>query len=176
MYVIRMIAFGLAEVVAAAAFGAALGLLGQVTLGSAPTAAVTAVAAVLGAAVLLRETIARRVPIPGAHWQVPREWLQPFWGGAAAFGGIMGMGIFTRQPSALFHLYVAACFLSTEAWIGATLGAIYGVTYFGVVVYGTIAWRNEEGGGHDERLLAWSPWVRTVGALAAPLIVAIPAA
>jgi hypothetical protein len=176
MYVGRMIAFGLSEVAAAAAFGAALALLGQWILGTAEGAVLTAVAALLGAAVLIRETVARRIPIPDAGWQVPRGWLRSFWGGAAAFGGVMGMGIFTRQPSALFHLYVAACILSADARIGATLGAIYGTTYFAGVVYSTVAWRNEEAGGQDDRLVAWSPWVRSVGALAAPLIVAIPAA
>jgi hypothetical protein len=176
MYVARMVVFALSELVAAIGFGAALGAMGQWALGTVEPTVLTALAALLGIAVLTRETVARRVRVPGFRWQVPQEWLLSFWGGAAAFGGIMGMGVFTRQPSALFHLYVAACMLSADARLGATLGAIYGTTYLAGVVYGTVAWRNEAGGGQDDRLQAWSQRARWIGALAAPLIVAIPAA
>lgn len=172
-YVARLAVFGVSEVLAATGFGAFLGLLGAWLLADIEPTLVAAIAGVVGLAVLARETIGHRVPVPQVPWQVPRQWMRAFWGGAVAFGGIMGIGALTRQPSSLFHLYVIACIVSADAKIGAALGGIYGATYLAGFLYGTIAWREETGGGQEDRALAMSRWARWIGGLAAPLVVVL---
>jgi hypothetical protein len=104
----RSVLFGVAVLLGATALAGTLGVVGSELLarGSPP---VTIGVGVFVGAVVLRETIGREVPIPEVRWQVPRRWLRHHWAGAGAFGWIMGMGILTRQPSALFHLYLAGC-------------------------------------------------------------------
>jgi hypothetical protein len=167
--------FGVATVGAAAFFGSIVGALGEAVGPLDRPWAVLALALVAGLA-MVRELVARDVPVPQLTWQVPRVWMQSFWGGAIAFGTAMGMGIFTRQPSALFHLYVIGCFASASAGIGAIFGSVYGLVYLSGFAYGTVAWRACEVGGQQEKARFLGSRVRILGALAAPLVVAVPGA
>jgi hypothetical protein len=167
--------FGVATIGAAAFFGSVVGALGEAVGPLDRPWAVVALALVAGFA-MVRELVARDVPVPQLRWQVPRVWMQSFWGGAIAFGTAMGVGIFTLQPSALFHLYVIGCFASASPAIGAIFGTVYGLVYFSGFTYGTVAWRACGPGGQEDRVRLLSSRVRILGALAAPLLVAVPGA
>jgi hypothetical protein len=175
LLVIRLVVFWAALLMGAIALGALLGGLGAALLprGSGPVAIALGVLAGL---VILRETVGRRIPIPQIRWQVPREWLRNPWAGAVAFGSIMGMGVFTRQRSALFHLYVLGCLCSGSWGRGALLGLVYGITYVSTFARGLAYTRvGEPGLGVDWVARTWTR-VRWVGVTAAPLIVLVPLA
>jgi hypothetical protein len=173
-FVLRLLIFAVGLVIGAASFGAIVGALGGVVLEPLDETVVAVVAGVVGAAVLARETVARRVPVPQIPWQVPRRWLAHFWIGAAAFGSIMGAGVFTRQPSALFHLYVLACFVSAEARSGALLGGIYACTYLVGFVYAVVSTREEAGRGNSGGLQQATGAAQWIGAVGAPLVFLVP--
>jgi hypothetical protein len=171
----RSVLFGVALLLGAVALAGMLGALGSalVPRGSTP---VTVVVGIVAGAVILRETIGRRIPVPGTHWQVPRRWLRHYWAGAAAFGWIMGMGIFTRQRSALFHLYLVGCLVGGGLGTGIIFGLVFGIIYLTVFLRGTlVAARSKEGDG------VFSDWatsarrrIRWVGVVAAPLVLLVP--
>jgi hypothetical protein len=105
---------------------------------------------------------------------VPRRWLAHFWLGTIAFGGLMGAGLFTRQPSALFHLYVLACFVSAEARAGALLGGIYAFTYLAGFIYAVVSTREEAGRGNSGGLQQATGAAQWIGAVGAPLVFLVP--
>jgi hypothetical protein len=172
-YAARLGVFGLAALAGATALGAALGKLGQILLPQ-RSPFVWATLALVGALVLIRETVARWVPIPQRRWQLPRSWLSSFWGGAAAFGSAMGAGVFTYSESALFHLYLVSCFVSGSTMLGMGLGAWYGSWFFGAVLYTTVVWRGGPTGSQATRALDLQRRVRGIGAAVAPLVVTLP--
>jgi hypothetical protein len=174
-YIARTAVFGAATVGTAAFFGAFVGALGE-AVGPFDRPWMILGLAAVAALVMVRELVARDLPVPQLSWQVPRIWMQSFWGGAAAFGVVMGMGVFTLQPSALFHLYVLGCFASASPAVGAIFGSVYGIVYVGGFLYATLAWRACESGEQSESMGALSARVRMVGALAAPLVAAVPGA
>jgi hypothetical protein len=176
---IRLIVFGVAEIAAAVLVAAGLGSLGSALLPESwrseglPGYLLLALV-IMALGVALRELSGRPRAVPELGWQVPRHWLKRFWTGAGAFGAVMGMGFLTRQVSLLFHLYLLGAFLSMSAIAGAAFGAVFGLTYFGILAYATVAWRNVPGGGQDELLTAFGRRMQLIGALAAPTIALIP--
>ena len=180
-FALRLLAFGVAHVSGAVLAGAGAAWLGASLLPEPWTdegvpAYVVLVLLGLALWVAVRELRGDRRGIPQLAWQVPRHWLRRFWIGALAFGAIMGMGLFTRQVSLLFHLYLLGAFLTMSPLSGAVVGAVFGLTYFGGLLYATIAWRHVEDGGQDELLTRLGRRVQFVAAVAAPSIALIPAA
>jgi hypothetical protein len=165
----RLAVFGIATIASAIAFAALLGALGEALLDARGPWLVAAVA-VVAAAVLLRETRFRGVRVPQLTWQVPREWLRSFWGGAAAFGAVMGMGVFTLQPSALFHAYLIGCVLAGSG-PAAVAGAVYGGVYVAGVVWATVAWRGCVAGAQEERAKRLSARFRWLGLAGVPTLI-----
>lgn len=178
-YIIRVAVFAAALLAAAIATGTGAALVGEQLLPLGNGTVMTAVAASIAGFVLVRETRGRRLPIPQLRWQVPRAWMRRMWGGAVAFGAAMGSGVFTLQPSALFHLYLLGCALSGTATRGAAMGAIYGATYVAVVAFATARWRLGAPGyspGYQSDILEHvAARVRWVGAIAAPLLLLVAA-
>jgi hypothetical protein len=169
----RLVVFCVALVVGATVLAGLLGGLGAALLPPRSMPVAIALGALAGL-VILRETAGRSVPIPQLRWQVPPEWLRSPWLGAAAFGSIMGAGIFTLQRSALFHLYLVGCVCSGGSGRGALFGLVYGLTYVGALARGMFRTRaGEPGLGVDWVAHAWTR-VRWVGVAAAPLIVLVP--
>lgn len=171
--VARVAVFLFGELLGAAAFATLLAFLGSQILPP-RTPVETGALGTAGAAVLLRETIGRRIPVPERNWQVPRHWLAAFWRGSFIFGSIMGIGALTKQPSTLFHLYLIACFASADPAKGAVLGAAFGTTYAILFVYGTIAWRSDPVGTQSNRTRRIFGAARYFGAFAAPLVILVP--
>jgi hypothetical protein len=172
--VARMALFGLFCLAGAAGLGALLGLLGQAALPEHSLGVWIGVCA-LALFTLVRETVARALPLPQRRWQLPRPWTRSFWGSAVVYGGAMGMGIFTLTPSALFYAYLLSCLLVRSAAIGALIGLWYGVWFLAAVTYATIRWRDGRAGEQASRALRVLRWSRVVGAPASVLLVAFPA-
>lgn len=178
-FILRLLVFGLALIGAAVLVGAGIAWLGAAILPEswreATPVQVPSILLAIGVLVGLRELRGGNRAIPQLGWQVPRHWLKNFWLGACVFGGVMGMGFLTRQVSLLFHLYLLGTFLSMNPVIGAVFGAIFGLTYFGFLLFSTIAWREMTGGGQDEAVSAWARRVQVAAAVASPSIALIPA-
>jgi hypothetical protein len=171
---IRLGLFWVSVVAGAVVTAGVLGWIGSLLLPD-ESVAVAAVLGALVAAALVRETVRPRWPVPQRHWQVPQHWLTGPWSGAIVFGSIMGAGVFTRQPSALFHLYVLACVASASPWTGAAFGCVYGLAYVGGFVRGMSvgSCALPDRGAVDWVVAAWRR-VRWVGVAAAPLLVSVP--
>ena len=174
----RLLLFSVALVTGAVATGTALAAFGTWLWPAASGTALTAALVAIGVLVLARELFLRKAPIPQLKWQVPRGWMRRFWAGAVAFGATMGAGLFTLQPSALFHVYVLGCLASTDVRRGAVMGATYGLTYVAVFLYATMRWRpgtaGYSTGYHWDKMQALAGRLRPVGALAAPLVALVP--
>lgn len=92
-----------AAMLAGSAFVASLLAIAASAAGALPPIAVAVVC--LGAAV----AVATRLPVPGSHWMVPREWARLGAAGhAACFGFALGTGVATLLPSAAFYALLAA--------------------------------------------------------------------
>lgn len=162
-------------VLGAAALAGVLAVLGSRLLPRGGSAVMIGMSVIVSA-IVVRETVGRAVPIPQVPWQVPRQWLRRYWVGAGVFGGVMGMGIFTRQPSALFFLYLLGCVVSGRFGRGVVWGFVFGGVYLvGLLRAMFITARSAEG---DDVFADWASTVRTrirwVGVFAAPLVVFLP--
>jgi hypothetical protein len=166
--ILRAIAFVLGVLVGSLVFGFVLGLAGDAFFDG-PMATVILVAVTVVTVVV--EVAWRSAYVPQFRWQVPRHWLLSRWRGYLVFGVVMGAGAFTRQPSILYYLYPLACLASGSPLLGAVFGGVYGLTFAGLFVYGTIVWRNGPAGGRGDRALALQRYARVVAAVAAPSVV-----
>lgn len=124
--------------------------------------------------VVFREALFQHLPIPQRTWQLPRYWLRAFWRGAALFGGVMGAGIFTFTPSALFYVYLAGCMLTANLRYAALMGLSYGLWFGGGVVYATMSWHDAEAGGQAARARTVLRRARLAGLPAVPLLLLFP--
>ena len=123
-YRVALALFSAGAIVAAAALGALLGLVGE-QFDRSWTVPVLAVLALLAA---LREWGVLRVPVPGAHRQVPERWRRewPLGAWSLAYGAGLGAGIFTHQVVATFWVACAgAVAIGDPAWSAACL-ALFG--------------------------------------------------
>ena len=171
---LRFALFVSAATAAAGAMGAALGALGHLALPR-HTLGIRLIALIFGIVVLARELgLVARLPLPQRRWQIPRSWLGNFWTSAVIFGSIMGAGVFTYQPSALFFLYIVACILSGSASTGALFGALFGLSFSLAVAAVTFRWRAEPAEVRGARALRLLRRVRTIGAIVAPLVATLP--
>lgn len=172
---VRTVAFSLAVLVAACSFGAVLGLAGVLAVSDAhETSALMVILLSVGLWALLRELRFRRLWIPSADWQVPEWWGFAFYRGAMAFGIVMGIGAFTRQPSALYHVYVLGCIFSGSWAYGLIFGAIYGMIYVAVFYCAMFFWRDGAAGSQRDQALGLLRVTRPIGALAAPALALAP--
>jgi hypothetical protein len=100
--------------------------------------------------------------------------MRAYWRGPIAFGLIMGSGLFTYIPTALYYVYLVSCMASRAPAEGALLGACYGVSYSLAFIYGAgrFAKKRPESyllsGQSINRRIGW------IGAFAAPLACAAP--
>ncbi|MBA3736706.1 MAG: hypothetical protein H0W90_16210 [Actinobacteria bacterium] len=173
-YILRLVTFSLAAVAGGLVLGGVLGFLGASIMPMHSFAVWVALAG-LTSLVSLRETVWSRIPVPSRHWQLPRPWLQRFWGGAVVFGGAMGMGIFTITESALFYLYLLGCFMSGSFVWGAAFGAWYGLVFTLLVMYGSFAWHRGAAGGQAKKAVRMGAWAKRIGAFGAPVTLLLPA-
>jgi cytochrome c biogenesis protein CcdA len=106
------VAFAVASVATAAAFGtmaATIGALAVGALGEWPAVMLRTVCGAIAIAYALDELARRRLPVPQRHWQVPQEWGE--WGHlayAAAFGASLGVGFLTFVPFVGYWLVLAS--------------------------------------------------------------------
>lgn len=175
----RVAVFIAAAALGGAAVGLALGSLGEeiatAHLGAAgATAGLDLLLCVVVAYALARELRRPHWPVPQLSWQVPRVWMRRFWLGAIAFGSIMGSGLFTYQPTALFWIYAMSLLSLHNPSLGAILGGTYGVAFsVGTNVYGYL-WRMGAPGSQYDRaqdLLARIHLAATGTAVAALFVV-----
>ena len=123
-YRVALALFSVGAIAAAAALGALLGVVGE-QFDRSWTLPVLAVLALLAA---LREWGVLRVPVPGAHRQVPERWRRewPLGAWSLAYGAGLGAGIFTHQVVATFWVACAgAVAIGDPAWSAACL-ALFG--------------------------------------------------
>lgn len=118
----------LASMLGGALLGAAMGSAGAGLRQVVPFATLAAGAAVLAAAYSLHEAGWLRLPQPERRWIVPNAWIvrRPLLG-AAAFGIILGAGVFSFIPFTSFYLLLAWEILVAHPAAGALLGAAYGL-------------------------------------------------
>jgi sulfite exporter TauE/SafE len=131
-YAVTVIAFSLAGVLAGAALGAALGALGGVVLGgTGPGPRLTALAIVLGVALVVDLGPGA---VPGPRRQVNERWLDAYrgWVYGTGFGGQLGIGVTTVVSSAATYAALLAALLCGSTASGALVlgsyGAIRGLT------------------------------------------------
>jgi len=108
--------------------GAVLGLAGALIRPVVPGLVLFAAITVLAVAYGLHEAGLWRLPHPERAWLVPNEWIvrRPLLG-AAAFGMVLGAGVFTFIPFTSFYLLLAWEALTANPAAGALLGAAYGL-------------------------------------------------
>ena len=173
-FLLRAAGFCFGVLAGAVAFGAAIGFAAG-RLGGA-SRATAGIVLLVAAASVLHEALGRSFRLPDLRWQVPRDWMRSFWTGALAFGVIMGAGVFTRTLSMTFYLYLLLCAFSGSAAWAAAIASAYGATYVAGFVYGSVAWRRLEAGGHADAMDRVAQRLRpvaVVGALAAAVTAGI---
>ncbi|HET7128483.1 MAG TPA: hypothetical protein VFJ93_05335 [Gaiellaceae bacterium] len=171
-FILRIAVFGVAAVCGGSAVGATVGAAATLL----PNVALWAAAGSAAVFALLHEAFPARIPMPQRRWQLPRNWLTPFWRGAAVFGSAMGVGLFTYTPSAIFYLYLAGCLVAGSVGLSSLLGGLYGLFFFLAVIYGTIAWRYLPAGDQAPRAIALGRRAQAIGLAAAPVIAFLPGA
>ena len=127
----RATAYALSMTAAGAATGVAFAAAGAGASAIAPGLTLP-LAVALGAvafAYALHEFGLLRLPVPGRDWQVPASWVRHgFYRSAAAFGGTVGLGVFTRVPYASLPVLLAWLFVSGNVVYGVLAGLVYGAT------------------------------------------------
>ena len=168
--------FALAAIVASAALGAALGLVGSL-IGTTPALIGAAALAFLA---LLRETGILRLPVPQSRRQVPQRWQYelplPLW--STGYGAGLGVGFLTFQPVATFWVAWGAPHALGRPLVSARCFALYGA---GRVFMATWPRRRQPGGpAAVEKLVGGAAFVpranAVVLALAVVLLAVAPAA
>ena len=132
-WVVTVTAFALGAVVAGAAAGAILGLLGAVAgVGEASTRARVAILA--GAVVVAIAIDASGRRVPGPRRQVDERWLDRYrgWVYGLGYGSQLGLAVLTVVSSAATYVALMAALLSASPVQGAIIlgcfGAVRGVT------------------------------------------------
>ena len=132
-WVVTVTAFALGAVVAGAAAGAILGLLGAVAgVGEASTRARVAILA--GAVVVAIAIDASGRRVPGPRRQVDERWLNRYrgWVYGLGYGSQLGLAVLTVVSSAATYVALMAALLSASPVQGAIIlgcfGAVRGVT------------------------------------------------
>lgn len=124
-------AYLVASATGGALLGALAGVLGWVLFslaGRPPTSVLVAVLAVLAAVAVLTDRGVLPVRLPSWHRQVDETWLTRYrgWVYGAGFGFQLGAGVFTRIPSAAFHLVLVAAAATGSVGSGAIVGVTFG--------------------------------------------------
>ena len=116
--------FAVAAILASAALGATLGLVG----GLIGTRTALIGAAALAFLAFLRETGILRLPVPQSRRQVPERWQYdlplPLW--STGYGAGLGVGFLTFQPVATFWVACAAALALGRPILAAGCFALYG--------------------------------------------------
>jgi cytochrome c biogenesis protein CcdA len=125
-------AYLVASAVGGATTGALAGALGAALFavaGRPPTAVLVAALAVLAGAAVLVDRGVLPLRVPSWHRQVDETWLTRYrgWVYGAGFGFQLGAGVFTRIPSAAFHLVVLAAAATGSVASGALVGVTFGI-------------------------------------------------
>jgi hypothetical protein len=161
-------AYTAASIVAAAAIGLSVALLGAAARASEALTASLAVAGLLVMTVaVVSETRGTMRPFVQPCRQVPRRWL--LWRRrtltGAAFGAMIGSGVLTYVEHAVVYVLGIALFLSPSVATGVALGALYGLARSTPAV---VTWLCDRWGVARpawEKLAQNPPWVRHVLAL-----------
>jgi len=173
---LAIVLFALAAILASAALGAVLGLVGSL-IGTRPALIGAAALAFLA---LLRETAILPLPIPQSRRQVPERWQYelplPLW--STGYGAGLGVGFLTFQPVATFWVACAAALALGRPLAAAGCFALYGA---GRAFMATWPRRREPNGpAAVEKLVGRAPVVSranaVVLALAVVLLAIAPAA
>jgi hypothetical protein len=121
---LAVLLFAVGALLASAALGASLGLVGGL-LGTRPALIGAAVVAFLA---VLREAGLLRVPIPQSRRQVPERWRSqwplPAW--SFGYGAGLGVGFLTFQPVATFWVACAAALALGRPLVAAAGFVLYG--------------------------------------------------
>jgi hypothetical protein len=153
----------LGATLAAGAFGALLGALGELLSAPWGSGGAVAVLAVAGL-YLLREVFSLPIPIPDRHRQVPEWWRRFYSPPTAAFlyGLGLGIGFLTFLTFGTFVAVAAGALVSGDPLLGAAVCAPFGLARGLSVLFG--GWG--EWGADPLDHIAATPWPRIVNALA----------
>lgn len=125
-------AYTLSSAIGGALVGAGIAQLGAAVrdVGSAAVAALTIVVAGVVVVAVVLEWEGRLSPLPERRAQVPRHWL--LWRHrtltGAAFGLVIGAGVFTHLRHAAAYALAAVAVLAPSVTVGALIGATYGLS------------------------------------------------
>ena len=168
-YRIALALFALGALLASAALGALLGLLGAGLDRTLALAVVAALALVAAA----REIGLLPGPVPGGRGQVPerwrREWPLPAWW--LAYGAGLGLGLLTRLPVTTFLVACAGALALGDPAVSAACLALFGLGRALMVMLPTM--RRADPAASVGRLAARSRLVRPVNALALVAVAAL---
>jgi hypothetical protein len=130
---LALVLFGLSALVASAALGATLGLVGGLVGVRAALIGATVVAALA----VVRELGLVRLPLPQSRRQVPERWRHelplPLW--STGYGAGLGVGFLTFQPVATFWVACAAALALGRPLLAASCFAFYGAGRVFMVVW-----------------------------------------
>ncbi|HYH27514.1 MAG TPA: MauE/DoxX family redox-associated membrane protein, partial [Actinomycetota bacterium] len=157
----------LGATIAAAAFGAALGLAGRVT--GAPWGATGVVAAIaIGVVYAARELTGLPVPIPDRRAQVPQWWREQFGVRTASllYGFGLGIGFLTYLRHGTLVAVSAVALAIGDPLTGILLIAPFGFARGVAVLVAKDATSTEGVEDAANRVERWSRWARTANGLA----------
>ncbi len=159
-WVLLLLVHTAGAVVAAAAVGAALAIVGS-ALGAPWGAAGVALVAVTAAAYLAREVLGIPVPIPQLRRQVPDWWRTffPFAPAAFLYGLGLGVGFLTYLARGTLVVVAAAAFASGSPAAGALLLGAFGLVRGLTAIVAFRSTNADEGSALVGRLARSSSWV-----------------
>jgi hypothetical protein len=99
-----------------------------------------------------------RLPVPGRDWQVPADWVRHgFYRSAVIFGGVVGLGVFTRVPFAGLPVMFGWLFVAGNPLYGVLAGTLYGALRAGSIYRGGSCATTEDMVGLNQRLMGFTP-------------------
>jgi hypothetical protein len=172
---VTVTAYTIGSTLGGAAFGALLGAAGQLVFGDSALGLRGGVLAVGAVAAAILDGGRKR--IRSWHRQVNEDWLTSYrgWVYGLGFGAELGIGVITIVTSASVYLTWLAAFVVAKPWVGALIGAGFGVARAVPVLAGGVVTSPAAIGARVRRLHAWDGRFRvvTVGAEATAALVGV---
>jgi hypothetical protein len=152
-----VLAYALAAIAGGMLVGTTLALIGDGLARTLPVAAVRGAlvfVALLGAAAVWLEMSGRVAPLQQRRAQVPRRWT--LWRSksrtAAAFGFMLGAGVFTYLHHATAYVLALVILVSASPVAGLLIGGVYGLTRGVMLAY---AWAVPPSFSASKRIPQW---------------------
>jgi hypothetical protein len=155
---VTVVAYLIGSTAAGAAFGIAVGWLGEVALAWMSTSARLAALGLVVATGLALDLRAFGWSLPTVHRQVNEDWLHRYrgWVYGVGFGAQLGLGVVTIVTTSAVYGTWAAALLSGSAPTGALIGTTFGLVRAAVLLLTAGARTAEEAYRIDGRIQRWA--------------------